>query len=244
MGLELLRKYLSDKGINLSGRQEEQFERFSTLLSERNKVMNLTAVHSGRDTEIRHFIDSLALITEMPGEALDMLSLHNANIIDLGTGAGFPGIPLAIMLPDAHFTLVDSLNKRISFLNEVTDELSLKNVRPVSGRFEELARRSELRESFDFGVSRAVAELRVLLEYSLPFIKGNGYFAGYKSGSPQSEIDAAEHALKELSAEVNSIYEYNEYDSEVARSIVLIHKISSNSDRYPRRNGIPLKRPL
>ena len=243
MSLNKLKMYLQDHHIEFSSRQEMQFEKFHALLCERNKVMNLTAVPDD-EMESRHFIDSLAILAEGNQDSCIMFSLHNQNVIDIGTGGGFPGIPLAIMLPDSQFTLVDSLQKRISFLEEVVNECSLENVRPVCGRFEELARDERFRCSFDLGVSRAVADLRILLEYSLPFIRDDGFFAAYKSGNPTEEIQNASHALSELCGEYKNCIMYQEYDTDVSRSVIIVKRSGVMSDRYPRRNGIPSKRPL
>ena len=244
MSLEILVNYLNNKNIDITDFQLSQFEKFASLLSEKNKVMNLTAVKEGRDTEIRHFVDSLSLLGEYSDFCNTFSCLHDADIIDIGTGAGFPGIPLAIMLPDCRFTLVDSLQKRISFLDDVVAELSLTNINLICSRFEEAGRSDDLREHFDIGVSRAVADLRVLLEFSLPFIKTDGFFVAYKSGDSVDEISCAENALHELHSSVQKIVLYHEIESELLRSLVVVKKDGIVPDRYPRRNGIPSKRPL
>ncbi len=242
MSLEILKKGLDEQGIVIGERRILQFEKFARLLDERNQVMNLTAVKSGRDTEIRHFLDSLSPLFYRDGNTL--FAKDGVKVADLGTGAGFPGIPLAIMLPHAEFVLCDALQKRISFLNDVVRELGLANVRTVCGRLEELGRDPGLREGFDIAVSRAVADLKVLVELSLPFVKEGGVFISYKGDRAAEEVTGAENALRELNGKVVHIFSYDEYDSSASRNLVEIMKDGITPDRYPRRNGIPTKRPL
>ena len=203
--------------------------------------MNLTAVKSGRETEIRHFLDSLSPLLLLK----DTFSCdQTVKIIDIGSGAGFPGIPLAIMMPKAQFVLTDALQKRIRFLDETIEKLELNNVTAVCGRFEDLARDPVYRESFDLAVSRAVAEFRILLEFSVPFLKTNGLFVAYKGEEAKKEIDQAQNALSQLLSKRENVCFYNEECTGKERALVVVRKEADCPERYPRRNGIPSKRPL
>ena len=247
MSLNILKDIILKAGLSISKTQEEQFACYGNLLDEKNKVMNLTAVHSGEDTEIRHFADSLSSILYVnPFRELVLNSSDNqpVYVADLGTGAGFPGIPLAIMLPQVRFVLMDSLNKRISFIDEVVCELELKNVETSCGRLEELGRDAAFREKFDAVVSRAVADLRVLCELSSPFLKVGGVLVSYKGEKAAQELESSENAFSELKLALEQSVEYTEMNSEKKRSIVVVKKIDFCPDRYPRRTGIPSKRPL
>jgi 16S rRNA (guanine527-N7)-methyltransferase len=187
----------------------------------------------------KHFIDSAILVLS------EKYKNNSSNdVLDLGTGAGFPGMVLAILRPQDDFTLVDSLNKRTDFLKIVIEELDLYNVQVFHGRAEDYGQNEEFRNQFDFVVSRAVAELPILLEYCIPFTEKNGYFVSYKGPKYKEEIQQAENALKQLSAEVETIEKYEMNDGEEERYLVFIKNTQLTNEKYPRRAGMPKKKPL
>jgi len=194
---EKLAEYCLKNGIRYGQKEEEQFEVFYEFLIEKNKVMNLTAVTEPEEVELRHYIDSVSSVPVLKELFGGRLSEEPGKGIDLGTGAGFPGIPLAIVLPECRFTLADSLNKRVDFLKEAVKMMDLGNAEPLQGRAEEIGQ-SDLRESFDLCVSRAVADLSVLLEYCLPLVKIGGYAVLYKSGEFKDELHRAKYAMQLL----------------------------------------------
>ena len=226
-------------GITLSEQQLEQFYRYYKLLVEWNKVMNLTGITELEEVVSKHFIDSLALVKEVP-----LQDGRKVSGIDVGTGAGFPGIPLKIAFPNLKITLLDSLNKRIKFLNEVISQLGLQNVETIHGRAEEYAKNKEYREKYDLCVSRAVSNLATLSEYCLPYVKIGGTFISYKSGTVQEEAEEAEKAINILGGQVKDITYFKLPDSEIDRSLVIINKKKSTPGKYPRKAGTPLKEPL
>ena len=235
--MERLREKAAAFGIELSDHQLEQFETFYEMLVEKNKVMNLTAITEKNEVIDKHFADSLALIKSG-------VSLTGQKILDLGTGAGFPGIPLKIAFPELEIVLLDSLNKRIKFLNEVIEALGLEKITAIHGRAEDFAKQKEYREQFDYVVSRAVANLTVLSEYCLPYVKTGGTFISYKSGTVQEEAEEAEKAINILGGQVKDITYFKLPDSEIDRSLVIINKKKSTPGKYPRKAGTPLKEPL
>ena len=232
-------KDLQSLGIQLEQHQIEQFMTYYEMLVEKNKVMNLTAITEFEDVMKKHFIDSLTLCKAYP---LD----YRLNVLDLGTGAGFPGIPLKIAFPFLNMTLVDSLNKRVLFLQEVIEELGLEDIRAVHGRAEDLARDAAYREQFDLCVSRAVANLSTLSEYCLPFVKTGGCFVAYKADKVEEEVKQAEKAVKLLGGKIEKDRqaEFHLPDSDMYRSLVLIHKDSATPKKFPRKAGLPSKEPL
>ena len=235
MAFELLRTFASDNGITLSDGQIRQFESFSDMLISRNKVMNLTAITDPAEIEIKHMIDSVygaKVISELYDEPFSLL--------DIGCGAGFPGIPLKIVFPQSRFVLMDSLNKRISFVNDVIASLKLGNSEGICLRAEDFSEK----ESFDICTSRAVAKANVLLEYSLPFVKCGGYCLLYKSGNIEDEIKEADNALGILGGELKDIITFELPDNSGSRSIVVIKKIKATPEKYPRRAGKPSKSPI
>ena len=224
-------------GIELSERQVSQFMQYYELLIEWNKVMNLTAITEYGEVMRKHFVDSLAL------KRTERLS-GGEKLIDIGTGAGFPGIPLKIAFPELEVVLLDSLNKRIKFLDQVIEKLELPGIRAVHGRAEDFARQAEYREQFDFCVSRAVANLASLSEYCLPYVKRGGYFISYKSGNVQEEITQAKKAVFVLGGERRDTIHFCLPVSDIERSLVIVEKINTTPKKYPRKAGIPAKEPI
>lgn len=249
--MQKIRKYLesiSGGHIQLSDGQLAQFEMYYEILIEKNKVMNLTAITEREDVILKHFIDSVALAGYME------LNEKSLNLIDVGTGAGFPGIPLKIAFPQLNVTLFDSLNKRVKFLNEVIDALKLDGGTSLQtgvgscialhGRAEEGGQSRELREQFDLVVSRAVANMAVLSEYCIPFVKQGGYFVPYKTDKIDEELDQGKKAVAILGGKIERIEKMQLADSDIGRSFVFIKKIKATPKAYPRRSGTANKQPL
>lgn len=226
-------------GITLSERQTEQFYRYYELLIEWNKVMNLTAITELEDVVSKHFIDSLSLI-----RAVKNLPEIEASVIDVGTGAGFPGIPLKIAFPKLKITLLDSLNKRIKFLNQVIEELELTDVETIHGRAEDFGRDAAYREQFDYCVSRAVANVATLSEYCLPFVRVGGMFIPYKSGKIDEELEAGKKAIGILSGNVVHVERFRLIGADADRALVLIEKTGKIGKKFPRKAGLPSKEPI
>ncbi len=223
--------------IPLSERQENQLNMYYELLIEWNQKINLTSITEYDMVVQRHFLDSALLIK------CSIYSNDAASVLDIGTGAGFPGIVLAILNQRNVFTLIDSLQKRVEFLNVVIQNLQLSNVQIFHGRAEDYGKNSEFRGKFDFVVSRAVAELPLLLEYCIPFVKKDGYFVSYKGPKFTEELQESEYALQELDAELGNNMEFQIGDNE-KRFLLFIRKLEDTKQKYPRRAGVPKKRPL
>ena len=224
-------------GITLSDTQIEQFMIYYEYLIEKNKVMNLTGITEFEDVMIKHFVDSLAVV-----KAVDMSRINT--LLDLGTGAGFPGIPLKIAFPHVEMVLLDSLNKRINFLKELIEKCRLEKIIAIHGRAEEYAKQKEYRESFDLCVSRAVANLSSLSEYCIPYVKLNGQFISYKSGNIDMELKEAERAINLLGGKKQEVIRFQLPGSDIDRSLVVIHKEKNTPGKYPRKAGMPAKEPL
>ena len=229
-------KGLSELEITLSDIQKQQFVDYYELLVEWNKVMNLTAITDFSEVVVKHFIDSLSIVKTV--------KLEKEKILDLGTGAGFPGLPIKIAFPETDILLLDSLNKRIKFLDEVIIRLNLKKIKTLHGRAEDVAREEGCREAFDITTSRAVAKLSTLSEYCLPYVKKGGFFIPYKSGEIEEELSQAERALHLLGAEVESVKRFKLPASDIERTLILIRKTKATPKIYPRGAGKPTKEPL
>ena len=230
-------KELETIGVTLTDIQKKQFDRYYQLLIEWNKVMNLTGITEYDEVNLKHFTDSLTI-----GRVMDMEKVHM--LIDVGTGAGFPGIPIKIVFPHVRVVLLDSLNKRVKFLNTVIDELELVDIDAVHGRAEDFARKKEYREQFDLSVSRAVANLSTLSEYCLPFVKNDGFFISYKSGSVDEEIIEANAALNILGGKAEYVDKFVLPGTDMGRALVKVKKVKSTPGKYPRKAGLPAKEPL
>ncbi len=233
-------KDLEELHLVLSDSQMEQFILYYEMLVEKNKVMNLTAITDFDEVFKKHFIDSLSLV-----KAYDMnQSEGGISVIDVGTGAGFPGIPLKIAFPNLKVTLLDSLNKRIDFLNDVISELKLNEIKTIHGRAEDYAKPGQLREQYDLCVSRAVAHLSVLAEYCLPYVKVGGKFISYKSEKITEEMKDAEHAIRLLGGKEEGQISFMLPDSDIYRNLFVVVKMSATPKKFPRKAGTANKTPL
>ena len=234
---DFLRDSLEKIGYIPSDAQCEQLNSFHKLLCEWNEFMNLTGITEYNEVVIKHFVDSLAVNC--------VYSFKNTDkVVDIGTGAGFPGLPLKIMYPDVQFTLLDSLNKRIKFLDEVINTDGLNKIETLHGRAEDYARNKEYREQYDVCVSRAVANLATLSEYCLPYVKVGGVFIAYKAGQIDEELKASERAVKLLGGEIVDVHKFTLPDTDIDRTFVVIKKTAATSKKYPRKAGLPSKEPL
>lgn len=234
---QIFEQKLNELDITLSDLQKEQFDRFYELLTEWNKVMNLTGITEYEEVNEKHFVDSLAVV-----KSVDIAQVQT--VIDVGTGAGFPGIPLKIVFPHLKVTLLDSLNKRIKFLNTVIDELGLEEISTIHGRAEDYAKQTDYREKYDLCVSRAVANLSTLSEYCIPYIRVGGIFVSYKSGEIEEELEHAKKAVKILGGRLENTVKFTLPGSEISRSFVKIRKEKNTAKKYPRKAGMPAKEPL
>ena len=233
--IESFKKKVNMLHIELSDKQYNQYVTYYEMVVEKNKVMNLTGITEFDEFIDKHYIDSLSIVN-----AVDMHQVQSA--IDVGTGAGFPGIPLKIAFPNLKVTLADSLNKRILFLQEVIEKLGLKDIEALHARAEELGKNKEYREKFDLVVSRAVANLSSLEEYCVPFVKIGGNFISYKSGEIEEEVANAKNATFLLGGKMKEVYKFDLYEQK--RSFVVIDKVKGTPKTYPRKAGTPTKTPL
>jgi 16S rRNA (guanine527-N7)-methyltransferase len=234
-------QYIKDScqkvGAALTEKQVKQFYRYYELLTEWNQVMNLTAITEYEEVILKHFVDSIALI-----QVQDMTKPKT--IIDVGTGAGFPGIPLKIVCPQLKVTLLDSLNKRVKFLSQVITELELEGIEAIHGRAEDMAHKAEYREQYEISISRAVANLASLSEYCIPYVKMGGYFISYKSGNIGEEVQRAQKAIQILGGKIEVVKEFTLPDSDIVRSFVIVRKEKNTGKKYPRKAGTPAKNPI
>lgn len=235
--MEQLKKKSEMLDIVLSEEQLQQFLSYYEMLIEKNKVMNLTAITEKEEVIDKHFIDSISL-----NKAMDVTK--PLKILDLGTGAGFPGIPLKIAYPNLEITLLDSLNKRIKFLDEVIEVLGLEGIVTIHGRAEDYAKQASYREQFDICVSRAVANLATLSEYCLPYVKEGGCFISYKSGSVEEELEQSKKAIFELGGKVKEVIAFTLPETDIERTFVVIEKVRKTPKKYPRKAGLPSKEPI
>ncbi len=234
--IEIFKEGLSELGIELTDRQFQQFIDYYEMLVEKNKVMNLTAITELKEVINKHFIDSLSIVRVM--------RLNNEKVLDLGTGAGFPGIPLKIVYPETEIVLLDSLNKRLVFLEEVIQKLELAKIKTLHGRAEDYGKDPNYREQFDVCVSRAVAKLSSLSEYCLPYVKKGGYFIPYKSGKSDEEIKQSNKALQILGAQIEKVDNFILPGTDFERVLILLKKVGITPKNYPRSAGKPSKEPL
>lgn len=229
---------LKELGVEIDSKQLEQFNQYYEILVEWNEFMNLTGITEYDEVLLKHFVDSLVL------DPNKLINSDKIKLIDVGTGAGFPGLPIKIAFPNVNVVLLDSLNKRIKFLDEVITKLGLKNIKTIHSRAEDGGRNKELREQFDIAISRAVANLSSLAEYNLPYVKVGGYFVAMKSGEIDEEAKKAEKAIKLLGGELEKISKFRLPNTDIDRSLVFIKKVKTTSKKYPRKAGLPTKEPL
>lgn len=222
-------------GVRFSVEQIEQFYKYMNLLIEWNEKMNLTAITEPKEIILKHFIDSITILKYID---------DNSKLVDVGTGAGFPGVPLSIMNPTLKITLVDSLNKRLIFLQEVVKELNLKNIEIVHARAEEFGQNKNYREKFNIATSRAVANLATLSEYLVPLVKIGGKIISMKASNAKEEINDAQKAIEVLGGKIEKIEEFDLPESDIGRTIIIIDKNKCTPAIYPRKAGTPAKEPI
>ncbi len=228
---------LGKLNIFLEEEQINQFYKYMNILIEWNKNINLTAITDPKEVILKHFIDSIYVLKNIEISS-------NSSIIDIGTGAGFPGIPLKIVRKDLNVTLLDSLNKRIMFLDNVINNLGLKDISTIHGRAEEMGKNKKYREMFDYAISRAVANLTVLSEYMIPFVKLGGKSICMKGGNIKEELENSQKALGILGGNLIHVEEFNLLDTDIKRSLIIIEKCKITPIKYPRKPGTPVKEPL
>lgn len=237
----LFEKGLEELSLTLSKEQKEQFLKYYEYLVEKNKVMNLTAITEYEEVVVKHFLDSLAIVKS---PVFEKENLTNKRLLDMGTGAGFPGIPLKIVFPDLSIVLLDSLNKRIGFLKEVIAMLGLNKISAIHGRAEDFAKQKDYREGFDYVVSRAVANLSTLSEYCIPYVKQGGFFISYKSAKLDEELPKAQKAIQILGGQLKDRVSFSLFGTDMERSFAIVKKIKPTPKKYPRKAGLPAKEPL
>lgn len=236
---ERFEENLKKMNISISNEQIKEFQLYYEILLEWNSFMNLTAITELDEVLTKHFLDSASLIHAIPD-----LPEKNWTVIDIGTGAGFPGIPLKILFPNLKITLLDSLNKRIKFLKEVIDTLQLKEIYAIHGRAEDFAQNMVHREQYDLCVSRAVANLTTLSEYCIPFLKRDGIFVSYKSEKITEEYEQSKKAIRLLGGDFIKQTDFYLPESDIYRNLTVIEKKASTPKKYPRKSGLPSKEPL
>lgn len=234
---ELMSKACTNEGLKLTEEQYSKFIKYKDLILEWNEKVNLTAITEEEEIIKKHFIDSIKSFKFAP--------LKNAkSIIDIGTGGGFPGIPIKIINENSNVVLLDSLNKRVNFLNEVIKELDLKNITAIHGRAEDFSHESKYRQKFDIAISRAVSNLRVLSEFCIPYVKVNGYFISLKGPSVEEEISEAKNTINILGGKITEVMQIEIEDSDLKHNLVIIKKVKDTSNQYPRKYGQISKKPI
>lgn len=233
--MEQFKEKMGKKCPELTVLKQEQFEKYKDLLLEWNEKINLTAITEEDDIILKHFIDSMTILKHID---------ENSSIVDVGTGAGFPGIPIKIANPSINVTLVDSLNKRLIFLEEVIKNLNLEKIKTVHSRAEEFGQNKNYREKFDIATSRAVANLSVLVEYLLPLVKVGGKCICMKGSDIEEELQNSKDAIKTLGGQIEKVEEFTLPESDIKRNIIVIKKIKQTPNKYPRKPGVPSKNPL
>ena len=242
--ISFLKDNFTANGIMIDDDAIDKFVDYYKLLVEYNEHMNLTAITEWQDVVIKHFIDSLGLMHVFGGFINMREALTGRTFADIGTGAGFPGIPLKIAVPGIKLTLIDSLRKRIDFLNVVVRELGLEDVTCIHGRVEDLAHEDSYREQFDAVTSRAVASFNVLCEFCIPFVKKGGFFYPYKAEKTDEEIKAGENACKTLGGKIADVKYFSPANTDQQRSVIVVAKENLTDERYPRKAGKITKNPL
>ena len=232
---EKIQEKSKDLGVRFSVKQTEQFFEYMNLLIEWNEKMNLTAITEPDEIILKHFIDSITILRELE---------DGSKLVDVGTGAGFPGIPLSIMNPTLKITLVDSLNKRLIFLQEVVNRLKLENIEIIHARAEEFGQNRKYREKFVISTSRAVANLSTLSEYLIPLVKVGGKVISMKASDAKQEINEAKKAIEVLGGTVEKVDEFNLPQSDIGRTVIIIRKNKITPNKYPRKPGTPSKEPI
>ena len=235
--IEFLQSRLQTLQINTNDNMLHQYVTYYEMIVEKNKVMNLTAITEFPDFVEKHFMDSLSLV-----KAIDLSK--SPYVMDVGTGAGFPAIPLKIAFPHLHITMLDSMQKRVGFLNEVIEKLGLTNTNAVHGRAEDLGHNPKYREKYDLCVSRAVANLSTLSEYCIPFVKKGGLFIAYKSGGSIDEIQGANKAIKVMGGKMEPLCQFTLPGTDISRILVSVKKTEPTPKKYPRKAGLPNKSPI
>lgn len=233
--MDLIKEALN-LNIEISEKANEMFAKYAKMLLHYNEFMNLTAITEPDEVKEKHFLDSVTLLLS---EKLE----KGYSLIDIGAGAGFPSLPVKIVREDLDITMLDSLNKRINFLNDVIKELGLTKIRAIHSRAEDGGKNKDLREKFDVATARAVADLSVLSEYALPFVRTGGYFVAMKGNAPEEEINGAKKAIKEMGGEIESVKEIT-LPSGINHCIVIIKKVKNTPSKYPRKAGTPHKSPI
>lgn len=232
---KLISSYGKEISIEFSNIQIEKFYKYMNLLIEWNEKINLTAITEPKEIIMKHFIDSLTILKDIKGKN---------TLVDVGTGAGFPGIPLKIMDEEIKITLLDSLNKRINFLNEVINQLDLKNIETIHSRVEDAGKNKKYRERFDIATARAVANLATLSEYMLPLVKVGGKSICMKGSEVSEELQNSKKAISILGGEIENIDNFQLPKSDMMRNIVIIKKVKNTPNKYPRKPGTPSKEPI
>lgn len=222
--------------LEVSEKANENLEKYSKMMLHYNEFMNLTAITEPDEIKEKHFLDSITLL--LSGKITE-----NCSLIDIGAGAGFPSVPVKIVREDINLTMLDSLNKRINFLNDVIKEIGIKNTVALHSRAEDAGKDKDLREKFDVATARAVADMAVLSEYALPFVKIGGYFVAMKGTAPKEEIEGAKKAIREMGGEIEEVKEVV-LPSGIKHSLVIVRKVIATPAKYPRKAGTPVKKPI